>query len=182
MCLLCSMVTVGMVAMIFLHFCPVMNHEYHQSYAMFAASGLCFFNSECFGYFMRWIVHTRLEFRLPTACVLAGKMCVLFIIFCQLLLLFCLSFTCTSTDCCFSYNDSDCWPDVRFTVWRSTMDASTRLEFYIVGLRFYYHSRNHSYCCRYEVFSKIINDFCSCCIIGFVLVYFHWFIIRVFQS
>ena len=46
MSLLCSLACVGMTAMIFFHFCPLMNHEYHQSYAMFAGSGLCFFNSK----------------------------------------------------------------------------------------------------------------------------------------
>lgn len=41
--LICQFATIAIIAMIFLHFCPIINHEYHQSYAMFAASGLCFF-------------------------------------------------------------------------------------------------------------------------------------------
>ena len=45
-CLLINIAAVILVALVFLHLCPIMNHEYHQTYAMFIAASLMFLSSE----------------------------------------------------------------------------------------------------------------------------------------
>lgn len=44
--LLILIITVAIVAVTFYHLCPVINHQYHETYAMFAASALMFLDSK----------------------------------------------------------------------------------------------------------------------------------------
>jgi hypothetical protein len=41
-CLLVEIAAVFIIASVFLHFCPILNHEYYQTYAMFAGSAMMF--------------------------------------------------------------------------------------------------------------------------------------------
>ena len=49
-CLLINIAACIIVACVFLHFCPIMNHEYHQTYAMFISASLMFLSSEYRGH------------------------------------------------------------------------------------------------------------------------------------
>ena len=45
-CLIVEVAVVLLVASVFLHFCPILNHEYYQTYGMFAAASMMFLVSK----------------------------------------------------------------------------------------------------------------------------------------
>ena len=156
-CLLIEMGTVVAAAFIFLHFCPIMNHEYHQTYAMFACSALQFLASK---YRHCWFLYSQSGKRLFNTSthdqhwesnprpfkILSPKPyhaptvqydTVLHIsnfIWCRLMPPGWFSL---SNQCLFlffshgSHNSCCC---IRGNVWRSTMDAATWPQLHVMGV------------------------------------------------